>query len=84
MKNITVTIPDDSYRRARVWAAQHDTSISAVVRYLLETMPGIKRANSAFPANNSNPVNPVPATGSPNPEKTSVLARESVEQPLNH
>jgi predicted CopG family antitoxin len=57
MRNITVTIPDDVYRRARVWAAERDTSVSAVVKYLLETMPGIKRSNLAFPARNSNPVN---------------------------
>ena len=55
MSNITVNIPDDVYRRARVWAAERDTSISAVVKYLLETLPGIKRSNLAFPARNSNP-----------------------------
>ena len=49
MRNITVCIPDDAYLRARVWAAERDTSISAVVRYLLETLPGIKRSASAFP-----------------------------------
>ena len=37
MRNITVTIPDDVYRRARIWAAERDTSVSAVVKYLLET-----------------------------------------------
>jgi hypothetical protein len=63
MRNITVTIPDDAYRRARIWAAEHDTSLSAVVKYLLETMPGIKRSNLAFPARNSNPVN----TSAPSP-----------------
>jgi plasmid stability protein len=57
MRNITVTIPDDAYRRARIWAAEHDTSVSAVVKFLLETLPGIKRSNLAFPARNSNPVN---------------------------
>jgi hypothetical protein len=56
MRNITVTIPDDVYLRARVWAAERDTSVSAVVKYLLETMPGMKRSNLAFPARNSNPV----------------------------
>ena len=55
MRNIT--IPADSCRRARIWAAQRDTSVSAVVKYLLETLPGIKRSNLAFPAHNSNPVN---------------------------
>ena len=49
MRNITVCIPDDAYLRARVWAAERDTSISAVGRYLLETLPGIKRSASAFP-----------------------------------
>jgi predicted CopG family antitoxin len=65
MRNITVTIPDDVYRRARVWAAERDTSVSAVVKYLLETMPGIKRSNLSFPARNSNPVNT--STTSPTP-----------------
>jgi len=63
MRNITVTIPDDAYLRARVWAAEHDTSLSAVVKYLLETLPGIKRSNLAFPARNSNPAN----TSAPSP-----------------
>jgi hypothetical protein len=57
MRNITVTVPDDVYLRARVWAAERDTSVSAVVKYLLETMPGMKRSNLAFPARNSNRVN---------------------------
>ena len=35
MKNITVSLPDDLYRRARVRAAQQDTSVSAVVQQFL-------------------------------------------------
>lgn len=35
MKNITVCVPDDVYRRARVRAAQRDTSVSALVRDFL-------------------------------------------------
>lgn len=35
MKNITVSLPDDVYRRARVKAAEHDTSVSALVREFL-------------------------------------------------
>ena len=36
MKNITVSVPDDVYRNARVAAAQRDTSVSAlVVTYLM-------------------------------------------------
>lgn len=69
MRNITVTIPDEAYRRARVWAAQRDTSLSAVVRYLLESLPGIKRAANAFPVPNPNPastvLSPLPAHQTP-------------------
>lgn len=49
MRNITVTVSDQTYRQARIWAAQRDTSVSAVVQYLLQTLPGIKRAEAAFP-----------------------------------
>jgi phage shock protein A len=35
MKNITVSLDDDSYRRARMAAAQRDTSVSALVRGFL-------------------------------------------------
>jgi predicted CopG family antitoxin len=37
MKNITVTVDDETYRRARIKAAAEDTSVSAVVkRFLIE------------------------------------------------
>jgi plasmid stability protein len=36
MKNITVTVDDDTYRRARVRAAEMDTSVSAQVKQFLE------------------------------------------------
>jgi len=36
MKNITVALDDDSYRQARIAAAERDTSVSALVKqYLL-------------------------------------------------
>jgi plasmid stability protein len=35
MKNITVSLDDETYRRARVIAAQRDTSVSALVRQFL-------------------------------------------------
>ena len=41
MKNITVTVDDETYRRARVQAAQQDTSVSALVkRFLIELAVG--------------------------------------------
>lgn len=35
MKNITVSVPNDVYRRARIRAAEKDTSVSALVRDFL-------------------------------------------------
>jgi len=35
MKNITVSIDDEIHRRARIKAAERDTSVSAVVREFL-------------------------------------------------
>jgi hypothetical protein len=64
MRNITVCIPDDAYHRARVWAAERDTSVSAVVRYLLETLPGIKRSASAFPVAKPDSAAPAPSAAS--------------------
>ena len=40
MKNITVSVPDDVYRNARVTAAQRDTSVSALVVAYLEHLSG--------------------------------------------
>jgi plasmid stability protein len=41
MKNITVALPDDVYRRARIKAAEGDTSISALVRdFLMQLAAG--------------------------------------------
>ena len=38
--NITVSVPDDIYRRARVKAAEQQTSVSALVRTFLEEFAG--------------------------------------------
>lgn len=40
MKNITVSVPDETYRQARIRAAQLDTSVSALVREFLEGLGG--------------------------------------------
>jgi hypothetical protein len=39
MKNVTVTVSDEHYTRARIWSAQHNMSISATVRIIIEAMP---------------------------------------------
>lgn len=38
MKNITVSVPDEVYRRARIRAAERDTSVSTLVREFLERL----------------------------------------------
>ena len=35
MKNITVSVDDEVYHRARMWAAERRTSVSAMVRQML-------------------------------------------------
>lgn len=40
MKNITVTVDDETYRRARIRAAELDTSVSALVRRYLIDLAG--------------------------------------------
>ena len=45
MKNITVSVPEQVYRRARVRAAARDTSVSALVR---EFLAGLGNAEPEF------------------------------------
>ncbi|HEV2098142.1 MAG TPA: DUF6364 family protein [Stellaceae bacterium] len=41
MKNITISLDDETYRRARIIAAERDTSVSALVkRFLVELAAG--------------------------------------------
>jgi hypothetical protein len=44
MRNITVSITDEVYRQARVWAAENNTSVSAAVEYMLENVRSILQA----------------------------------------
>jgi hypothetical protein len=38
VKNITVSVDDETYRRARIKAAESDTSVSALVRRFLSEL----------------------------------------------
>ena len=40
MKNITVSVDDETYRRARIKAAERDTSVSGMVREFLNRVAG--------------------------------------------
>jgi len=42
MKNITVSVTDKAYKEARIWAAAHSTSISAIVQHCIENLPNLK------------------------------------------
>src|SRR5580658_4215595 len=41
MKNITVAVTDRAYKNARIWAVNHDTSISGIVQIFLEGLASI-------------------------------------------
>ena len=40
MKNVTVSVPDDVYREARIRAAERGTSVSAMVTEYLRSLSG--------------------------------------------
>lgn len=44
MPNVTVTIPAESYRNARVWAAANNTTVTRVVRDILNAIPKFSAA----------------------------------------
>jgi plasmid stability protein len=50
MKNITVTVPDDVYRNARIRAAERGTSVSALVGEYLRSLSERQAAFSRLEA----------------------------------
>lgn len=42
MRNITVSVDDETYRRARVAAAERDTSVSALVKAYLDQLASVE------------------------------------------
>jgi hypothetical protein len=49
MRNLTLAVRDSTYLNARVWAAERDSTITSVVRYMLENLPSNNSADRAFP-----------------------------------
>jgi predicted CopG family antitoxin len=45
MKNITITVDDETYRKARIYAAEKDTSVSALFKDFLR---GLKKDKAEF------------------------------------
>jgi hypothetical protein len=58
MRNITVTVNDNTYLRARVWEARRDMSVSHLVRSILEDLPGFVRIFSPSLALKPDPSQP--------------------------
>jgi hypothetical protein len=65
MKNITVSVSDEGYRQARVWAAERNVSLSRIVAYLLETLPSQPRSARRFPRPAPSPAPPQPPAPRP-------------------
>jgi hypothetical protein len=66
MKNITVTVHDETYREARVWAAKENTTVSALVRRFLESLGEPTYSGLDLPDNDwNNEQAPNEATPSP-------------------
>ena len=65
MRNITVSVPDDAYRKARIWAAERDVSVSAIVAYLIQNLPDQKRAARRFPLTAASNPSPQPTAEGP-------------------
>ena len=50
MPNITVTVSESAYRQARIWAATHNTSVSAIVQHCIEHLPTMRLTAQATAA----------------------------------
>ena len=42
MRNVTICIPEETHARARLWASEHDISLSFLVASILDTLPNIQ------------------------------------------
>lgn len=43
MRNVTICLPDETHRRARIVAAEHGISLSFLVVSILESLPSVRR-----------------------------------------
>jgi hypothetical protein len=41
MRNVTLCLPEDTHRRARVMAAENGVSLSFLIASIIDTLPGI-------------------------------------------
>ncbi|MBS1675466.1 MAG: type II toxin-antitoxin system CcdA family antitoxin [Actinobacteria bacterium] len=45
-RNVTLSLPEDLFKRARIYAAEHDTSVSALVADLLTSRVSVDYARA--------------------------------------
>ena len=76
MKNVTITVEEDVLRWAKVWAAQHDTSVSRMLgeelRRKMLSEKQYERARRSFQAKAPKPLKPA---GTPYPSRDSLYER---------
>jgi hypothetical protein len=78
MPNITVAVSQESYRKARIWAARNNTSVSAAVGTLLFDLPRLVQVVSAY---NSDLYADVTQPRSAHQQKTRVDTAETPQAP---
>lgn len=76
MKNVTITVDDDVVRWAKVWAAQHDTSLSRMLGEELRVkMLAERNYDLAMQRFLSKSPNSLKAEGTPYPDRDSLYER---------
>jgi hypothetical protein len=96
VRNITVAVTPELYRQTRMLAAEYDTTVTALVAYLLQAMPkalkaarfpvgGPQSTASSRPAQSASPT-PASSANPPTPssEKIANSGCEAVSPSLNH
>jgi hypothetical protein len=68
MKSLTITINDNLYRQARIWAARRNKTVSFLVMSILEDLPGCLRWLDPSTA-------PKPAQAEPTAPKSALIWR---------
>ncbi len=93
VRNITVAVTPELYRQTRMLAVEYDTTVTALVAYLLERMPKALKA-ARFPVGGPQPTPSAPPTQSagqtptstadtpsPSPLKVAISCCTPVNQP---
>lgn len=89
-RNITVAVSPELYCQTRMLAVEYDTTVTAMVAYLLQATPRALKA-ARFPVGGpktSQPASQASASSAnpptPSPEKIAISGCESVNPSLNH